>query len=103
MDHAAHARLAEWKQSLLDPADRLLDLRDGGVSIGIDPVRLAFALAAGGAFALDSGGPALEGGKLRVAISGDELARALATLERAARDAASEGEHAVWLALGELA
>jgi hypothetical protein len=102
MDHAARARLAEWKQSLLDPTDQLLDLRDGGVPIGVDPVRLAFALAAGGTFALEVGAPGLEAGRLRVALAADELARELARLERAAADAASEGEHAVWLALGEL-
>jgi hypothetical protein len=103
MDIAARARLAEWKQSLLDPAERLFDVRDAGVPIAVDSVRLAFSLAAGGTFALEAGVPGLEAGRIGVAMGAAELARELCALDRAARDAAADGEHAVWVALGELA
>ncbi|HTR49150.1 MAG TPA: DUF4011 domain-containing protein, partial [Kofleriaceae bacterium] len=96
-------RLVDWKQSLLDPNDRLLDLRDDGIAIGVDPVRLAFALAAGSALVLDSGVAGLDHGRLRVALAPETLARELAQLERAAQTAAADGEHVLWLALGELA
>jgi len=42
-----------WKQSLLDPTDRLLDIGEAGIPIELDPVRLAFTLAAGGAHELE--------------------------------------------------
>ncbi|HEY1557130.1 MAG TPA: DUF3320 domain-containing protein [Kofleriaceae bacterium] len=95
-------RLVDWKQSLWDPTDRLLDQRDDGVPIAVDPVRLAFALAAGGALAVDAGVSGLDAGRLRVALGPDTLARELALLERAAREGAADGEHVLWLALGEL-
>ncbi|HEY0252427.1 MAG TPA: hypothetical protein VGC41_12920, partial [Kofleriaceae bacterium] len=69
-------------QSLFDKADRLLDLADHGVPIPGDPVRLVFALVGGT--------------KIPVSDHG-----ALA-LYRAGRDALADGEHVLWLALGEL-
>jgi hypothetical protein len=83
MDTAARARLDRWTQSLLDKADRLLDLADHGIPIAGDPVRIVFALVGG----------------TRIAMSrSDELT----ALRRAARDALADGEHVLWLAIGEL-
>ena len=44
---AARARLDRWTQSLLERADRLLDLADHGIPIPGDPIRLVFALVGG--------------------------------------------------------
>jgi hypothetical protein len=84
IDPAARARLDSWKQSLLDPADLLLDLADHGLPMRGDPVRLAFVLGAGGGLELDV--PDVW----------------LAPLRRAARDARADGDHVLWLALGML-
>ncbi|HEU4611583.1 MAG TPA: DUF4011 domain-containing protein, partial [Kofleriaceae bacterium] len=102
-DSAARARIDRWKQSLLDPDERLLDLGDHGVPISMDPVRLAFALAAGATFGLEAGtDPAFDTGRLRIALPADELARRLSELRRAEQRATSDGEHVLWLALGLL-
>jgi hypothetical protein len=90
-DSAARARLDRWKQSLLDPNERLLDLGEAGISIPADPIRLAFTLAAGGGIPFDT-----------VPLASDELADRLAQLRRLARAAHSDGEHVLWLALGLL-
>lgn len=82
MDTAARARLDRYKQSLLDPTDRLLDIADAGIPIASDPVRIAFTLG--------SGTP--------VSVAGD-----LAAFARDARVASLGGEHVLWLALGLLA
>jgi hypothetical protein len=103
VDIAARARLDQWKQSLLDPTDRLLDLGDHGVPIALDPVRIAFALAAGSGFTFEAGADAafaVRAGQLRVALPEDELARQLKALRRAAMS--SDGEQQLWLALGLL-
>ncbi len=84
IDPAARARLDSWKQSLLDPADPLLDLGEDGLPMRGDPVRLAFVLGAGGGLELDI--PDVW----------------LAPLRRAARDARADGDHVLWLALGML-
>src|SRR6266404_1489132 len=47
MEPAARARLDRWTQSLLDNADRLLDLADDGIPLAGDPVRIVFALVGG--------------------------------------------------------
>lgn len=99
-DFAARARLDRWKQSLLDPNERLLDLGDEGIPIAIDPVRVAFALAGGSSFALESGDPAFTGGCIRVPLPGPELDARLTQLRRAARSALAGGDHVLWLALG---
>jgi very-short-patch-repair endonuclease len=88
-DSAARARLDRWKQSLLDPNERLLDLGDAGIPFAVDPIRLAFTLAAGGPLSFDS-----------VPLGPDELAERLGQLRRAARAALDDGEHVLWLALG---
>src|SRR6476646_6929620 len=94
--------LASWKPSLLESAAPLLDARDRGVAIAVDPVRVAFALAAGGALALEAGAPGLDAGRLRVALHPSELAQLVGELRAAAADAVIEAEHALFLALGEL-
>ena len=102
IDPAARARLERWKQSLLDPADPLLAIGDRELPIAdTDPIRLAFALATGGTFALGSGGA--DDGRLRIALPARELARRLTALRRLARDRLADGDHALWLALGQLA
>src|SRR5690242_12162554 len=75
-DSAARARLDRWKSSLLDPNERLLDLNEAGIPIAVDPVRLAFQLAAGGAFSLSE-----------TALAPDELSVRLRELRRAAHAA----------------
>ena len=90
-DSAARARLDRWKQSLLDPNERLLDLGDSGIPIAGDPIRLAFTLAAGGGLALEDS-PLAEA----------ELWPRLTVLRRATRAAERDGEHVLWLALGLL-
>ena len=103
MTDAARARLEYWKQSLLDPSDRLLDIGDDGIPIWIDPVRLAFSLAAGGALSFESDAePGFDAGRIRVQLPPAELARRLDVLHRAARAATAEREHVLWLALGLL-
>ena len=102
-ESAARARLDRWKQSLLDPNERLLDLGDEGVPIAIDPVRLAFALAAGSGLAIEAGNDAaFDTGRLRVAVPAGELDARLTKLRRTARAALGDGEHVLWLALGLL-
>ena len=104
VDIAARARLEQWKQSLLDPADRLLDLGEHGIPIALDPVRIAFALAAGSGFTFEAGADAafaVRAGQLRVALAEDELALRLKSLRRAAA-AHGDGEQRLWLALGLL-
>ncbi|HEY5950943.1 MAG TPA: DUF4011 domain-containing protein, partial [Kofleriaceae bacterium] len=102
-DSAARARLDRWKQSLLDPSERLLDLAEQGLPIALDPVRLAFALAAGSSFCFEAGrDPAFDTGRLRVALHADELESRLGQLRRASRAASVAGEHVLWLALGLL-
>jgi hypothetical protein len=56
MDTTARARLDRWMQSLLEARDPLLDGAESAIPLPGDPVRLAFALAAGGAFALEARG-----------------------------------------------
>ena len=122
--------LEGWKQSLLDlsSANRLLDARDSRTTIplpDVDPVRLAFALAAGAAFAFvpaaganttsassqfDSSrhqmalpAPGFDSTRLVVPLPAAELTRRLATIRRAARaQLADGGVHALQLALGLL-
>ena len=84
MDTAARARLDRWMQSLLDKADRLIDLADHGIPIAGDPVRVVFSLTGGTPLALPG------------------RASELVALRRAARDALADGEHVLWLALGTL-
>ncbi len=84
MDTAARARLDRWTQSLLDRADRLLDLADHGIPIPGDPIRLLFALVGGS----------------RLGVGTDEPE--LAALRRQGRDALADGEHVIWLAIGTL-
>ena len=104
MDTAARARIATWKQSLLDRSERLIDVADHGVSIVGDPVRLVFSLVAGTPFQFEAAKIAsLEVGRVRVALGGPELASRVAGLRRAARDASAEGEQVLWLAIGTLA
>ena len=109
MDDAARARLEGWKLSLLDlsPDNRLLDARDGKTTIPlaeVDPVRIAFALASGSSLAIDPGdATALEPGRLRVALSREELAHRITAIRRTAKEQAAEcGVHALWLGLGLL-
>ncbi|NVB81783.1 MAG: DUF4011 domain-containing protein, partial [Kofleriaceae bacterium] len=101
IDPAARARLDRWKQSLLDPTDRLMDIGDDGIPLYVDPVRIAFSLAAGSGFAFESGtDPVFDTGRLRVALPAEDLERRLVMLRRAARAAVADGEHVLWLALG---
>ncbi|HUJ58655.1 MAG TPA: DUF3320 domain-containing protein, partial [Kofleriaceae bacterium] len=99
-DPAAHARLEAWTHSLLDPADPLFDAGELGVPIAIDPVRLAFAVAATGSLIVEPGATALEAGRLRVALEPRELERRLVALHRAAEVARGGADHVVWLGLG---
>jgi len=112
IDPTARARLEWWKLSLLDlsTANRLLDAKDGRVSIAlpnVDPVRLAAALDAGGAFALEGdqerieSDPGFDTGRLRVPLASAELERRLVAIRRTARaQLADGGVHTLWLALG---
>lgn len=100
-DSAARARLDRWKQSLLDPTERLLDLGEEGIPIALDPVRLAFSLAAGSGFVLEAAAEgAVDGGRIRVALPAAELDARLTQLRRTARAAATDGAHVLWVALG---
>src|SRR5258706_13053354 len=83
MDTAARARLDRWTQSLLDNADRHLDLADHGIAIPGDPVRVVFALVGGTKIAL-------------------QRSAELSALRRTAREALADGEHVLWLAIGLL-
>ena len=109
MDDAARARLEGWKLSLLDLSsdNRLLDARDGKTIIAlpeVDPVRIAFALASGSSLAIDaSDSTGLDPGRLRVALSADELGHRLTAIRRTAKAQAADcGVHALWLGLGLL-
>ncbi len=100
-DQTARARLDRWKQSLLDPRDRLVDVGAAGITLAIDPMRIAFSLAAGSMLALEVGdSPALDSGRLRVALPKSELDRQLAMLRRDVRAARIDGDHVLWLGLG---
>ena len=101
-DSAARARLDRWKQSLLDPNERLLDLGEVGIPIAADPVRIAFALAGGSGFGFETGEPGVDTGRIRVALDERELESRLRELRRSARTALADGEHVLWLALGLL-
>ena len=104
IDNADRAHLECWKQSLLDPADLLIDLGGAGIALAnLDPVRLAFALATGASFAFEAGGEqALDTGRLRVSLTADDLDRRLTALRRVARDALAEGDHVLHLGIGLL-
>ncbi|MEO8704452.1 MAG: DUF3320 domain-containing protein [Kofleriaceae bacterium] len=118
IDPAARARLEWWKLSLLDlsTSNRLLDTpthdwpgdsrpytgRTHLAIPGIDPVKLAGALADGAVFAIESGN-GFGSGCLRVPIAATELEARLVTIRRAARSQRSDrGIHTLWLALGTL-
>ncbi|HEY1552835.1 MAG TPA: DUF3320 domain-containing protein [Kofleriaceae bacterium] len=104
MENAARARLDGWKQSLLAAADRLLDTADHGIAIAGDPVRLVFSLVGGSRYLIEPAECAgLEAGRIRVAMPAAELAAKVNGLRRIARDALADGEHVLWLAIGELA
>ncbi len=84
---AARARLDRWTQSLLERADRLLDLADHGIPIPGDPIRLVFALVGGSRLAVGTDEPQLA---------------ALRRLGRLGRETLADGEHVIWLAIGTL-
>jgi very-short-patch-repair endonuclease len=91
----------------LSTANRLLDAKVSRTCIevpNVDPVKLAAALAAGNAFAVEAGtDPGFETGRLRVPLATADLERRLVTIRRAARSQlADSGEHTLWLALGML-
>ncbi|HMG57257.1 MAG TPA: DUF4011 domain-containing protein, partial [Kofleriaceae bacterium] len=112
IDPAAHARLERWKLSLLDlsAANRLIDVRDGAMTIplpAVDPVALAAALSDGAGFAIEAGPAigdgAIDAGKLRSPLARPELVRRLTAIRRAARaQLADGGVHTLWLGLGML-
>ena len=100
-DQTARARLERWKQSLLDSRDRLVDVGDTGITLAIDPMRIAFSLAAGSMLALEPGEtPGLENGRLRVTLPKAELDRQLSLLRRDVRAARIDADHVLWLGLG---
>jgi len=100
-DQAARARIERWKQSLLDPKDRLVDLGDHGIPLAIEPMRIAFSLAAGSMLALEAAdAPGLENGRLRIALPKAELDRLLGIMRRDVRAARAEADHVLWLGLG---
>ncbi len=100
-DQPARPRLDRWKQSLIDPRDRLVDVADHGIALAIDPMRIAFSLAAGSMLALEAAdAPGLENGRLRVAMTKAELDVRLAELRRDVRAARVDADHVLWLGLG---
>ena len=113
MTVAAHARLEGWKVSLLDlsTSNRLLDADADMIDAptcfalaGVDPARLAAALASGSSFAFETGmDSCFDTGRLRAPLGASELQRRLVAMRRAARDRAADGDlHALWVALGML-
>lgn len=107
MTAAARARLEGWKLSLLElsTANPLLDAKDERTGLalpGLDPVRIAAALASGSSFAIETGMEScFDTGRLRVPLGMTELVRRLVGMRRAARDAGG-GAHVLWLGLGLL-
>ena len=111
IDPAARARLDRWKRSLLDlsAANRLLDVKDTKTTVplpGVDPVRVAAALADGAALTIEPGAiDARDPGdvRLRTPLGKDELAKRLTAIRRAAKSQLADGGvHTLWLGLGML-
>ncbi len=103
-DQAARRRLDRWKQSLLDPNERLFDLGgEDGLGIAVDPVRIAFSLAAGSTLAFEPGAESgFDAGRLRVPLASDELSRELRRLRLSVNAGRANAEHVLWFALGML-
>jgi hypothetical protein len=103
---AARARLEGWKLSLVDLSSShpMLDAKDDRSCVGlpgVDPIRLAAAFASGSSFGFETGmDSCFDTGRLRTPLGATELERRLLRMRREARDAAMEGEHVLWLALG---
>ncbi|HEY0194558.1 MAG TPA: DUF4011 domain-containing protein, partial [Kofleriaceae bacterium] len=109
IDPAARARLDRWKRSLLDlsAANRLLDVKDSRTTVplpGVDPARVAAALADGAALTIEPG-PAdvFDPVQLRTPLASEELTRRLTAIRRAAKSQLADGGvHTLWLGLGML-
>ncbi len=85
----------------------MLDAKDDqscvGLLPGVDPIRLAAAFASGSSFGFETGmDSCFDTGRLRTPLGATELERRLLRMRREARDAATEGVHVLWLALGVL-